>query len=53
MACRCEKCGKPTYDCGSRLCGRCIIEESDSPVDRNLNTGGRFCEEKLEKESEA
>ena len=50
MPCICEKCGRPTYDCNSRVCGRCLIEEGDDNTKKNLVAGGRFYGEKLEKE---
>ena len=52
MACICENCGKPSYDCNSRLCGRCLIEEGDDDTKRDMASGGRFYGEKLEQESE-
>ena len=52
MACRCEHCGMPTYDCNSRLCGRCLIEEGDDDIKRDMASGGRFYGEKLKKEGE-
>ena len=53
MACRCIKCGR-YCDCGEEYCKYHLIEESyKDNASRNIDAGGRFYGEKLEKESEA
>ena len=52
MPCRCEECGEPTYDCNSRLCGRCLIKGGEDQVKKDIDASGRFYGEKLGKESE-
>ena len=49
MPCLCEKCGRPTYDCGSRLCDQCFLEECcKTYTEKNMFLGGRFYGEKLD-----
>ena len=50
MACVCENCGRPTYDCGARLCAQCELDRQDD-TGKNMITGGRFYGEKLEQEN--
>jgi len=47
MACLCEKCGKPTYDCGERLCHQCFMDSLPDDTSKNMASGGRFYGEKL------
>ena len=48
MACECENCGNPTYDCGERLCQQCFIDSLPDNTSKNIASGGRFYKEDLE-----
>jgi len=51
MACICENCGRPTYDCGARLCARCELDKQPDDTSKNIFVGGRFYGEKLERDN--
>jgi len=43
MPCVCENCGQPTYDCGSRLCDNCFLDDCcKTDTEKNMFLQGNF-----------